>query len=95
MSGRQYLKNQLPVLLINLFGMLGLALFLMACGNSIQSILLILWVWLLVFILYKGTVYFKRKKHLNRLLSMAEGLKERYLLPEIMEEPERAEEQVY
>ena len=26
---------------------------------------------------------------------MAEGLKERYLLPEIMEEPERAEEQVY
>ena len=27
MSGKQYLKNQLPVILINLLGMLALALF--------------------------------------------------------------------
>ena len=28
MSGRKYLKNQLPVILVNLLGMLALALFL-------------------------------------------------------------------
>ena len=33
MSGKQYLKNQLPVILINLLGMLALALFLIASDN--------------------------------------------------------------
>ena len=40
MSGKQYLKNQLPVILVNLLGMLALALFLIASDNlSKQSCL--------------------------------------------------------
>ena len=42
MSGKQYLKNQLSVILINLLGMLALALFLIANGNHIQIVLFIL-----------------------------------------------------
>ena len=42
MRGGQYLKDQLPVLMINLLGMLALALFLMANGNGLQIILFIL-----------------------------------------------------
>ena len=38
MSGKQYLKNQLPVLLLNLLGVLALALFLIATGTSRQAI---------------------------------------------------------
>ena len=38
MSGKQYLKNQLAVILINLLGMLALALFLIASGNNIQTV---------------------------------------------------------
>lgn len=38
MSGKQYLKNQLPVLLLNLLGVLALALFLVATGTSRQAI---------------------------------------------------------
>ena len=45
MSGKQYLKNQLPVILINLLGMLALALFLIASDNPIQTVLFILAVW--------------------------------------------------
>lgn len=40
MSGKQYLKNQLAVILINLLGMLALALFLIASGNNIQTVLI-------------------------------------------------------
>ena len=36
MSGKQYLKNQLPVILINLLGMLVLALFLIASDRTIS-----------------------------------------------------------
>ncbi len=95
MSGRQYLKNHLPVILLNLLGMLALALFLLAVGNPVQSVLFILAVWLTVVILWLAAVYLKRKKYLDGLLAMAEGLKERYLIPEIMAEPEQAEGQVY
>ena len=82
MNGKQYLKNQLPVILINLLGMLALALFLIASGNGIQTVLFILVVWLIVLASCLLLFYFSRKK-------------ERYLLPEIMQEPERADEQVF
>lgn len=95
MSGRQYLKNQLPVILINLLGMLALTLFLIAAGDSVQTVLFILVVWLFVLASCLLFFFISRKKYLNRLLSMAEQLKERYLLPEIMQPPERADEQVF
>lgn len=95
MSGRQYLKNQLPVLLINLLGMLALALFLIASGNNIQTVLFILVVWLIVLASCLLFFYFSRKKYLNKLLDMTEELEEQYLLPEIMQKPEKADEQVF
>jgi len=95
MSGKQYLKNQLPVILINLLGMLALALFLIASDNPIQTVLFILAVWSIVLVLSLLTFYFSRKKYLNKLLNMTEQLEERYLLPEIMQVPERADEQVF
>lgn len=95
MSGKQYLKNQLSVILINLLGMLALALFLIANGNHIQIVLFILAVWLIVLVSCLLFFYFTRKKYLNKLLIMAEQLEERYLLPEIMQVPEKADEQVF
>ncbi len=95
MNGSQYLKNQLPVIVINLLGMLALTLFLIASGNSVQTVLFILAAWLLILVFLSAFSYFSRKKHLNQLLDMAEQLEERYLLPEIMQAPERADEQVF
>ena len=95
MSGKQYLKNQLPVILINLLGMLVLALFLIASDNPIQTVLFIFAVWSIVLVLSLLAFYFSRKKYLNKLLNMTEQLEERDLLPEIMQVPERADEQVF
>lgn len=95
MSSKQYWKNQLPVILINLLGMLALALFLIASGNGIQTVLFVLVVWLIILISCLLLFYYSRKKHLDKLLDMTEKLDERYLLPEIMQEPERADEQVF
>ena len=68
MNGKQYFKNQLPVILINLLGMLALALFLIASGNGIQTVLFILVVWLIVLASCLLLFYFSRKKYLNKLL---------------------------
>ena len=95
MSSKQYWKNQLPVILINLLGMLALALFLIASGNGIQTVLFVLVVWLIILVSCLLLFYYSRKKYLDKLLDMTEKLDERYLLPEIMQEPERADEQVF
>ena len=95
MSGKLYLKNHLPVILLNLLGILALSLFLLATGNTIQMVLFILADWLLVLALYLTAGYIYQKKRLEKLLEMARQLKERYLLPEVMPAPDQAEEQVY
>lgn len=90
-----YLKNHLPVILLNLLSILALSLFLLATGNTIQMVLFILADWLLVLALYLTAGYIYQKKRLEKLLEMARQLKERYLLPEVMPAPDQAEEQVY
>ena len=95
MSGVLYLKNHLPVILLNLLGALALALFLLAAGNTVETVLFILSAWALVLALYLTICYVSRKKRLDNLLEMAGQLKERYLIPEVMPLPDRAEEQVF
>ncbi len=95
MSGKQYLKNQIPAILVNLMGMLALALFLLASGNQLQTVLFIFMVWFIILITYLSVAYYMRKRYLNKLLDMTEQLEERYLIPEIMTMPEKADEQVF
>lgn len=95
MNSKQYLKNQLPVILINLLGMLALALFLIASGNHVQTVLFILTIWLIVLFVCLLLFCLTRKRYLDKILDMAEQLEERYLLPEIMQVPGKADEQVY
>ena len=95
MSGKLYLKNQIPAILVNLMGMLALALFLFANGNQFQTVLFIFTVWFIILTTYLSVVYYVRKRYLNQLLDMAEQLEERYLIPEIMTIPKKADEQVF
>ena len=95
MSGKRYLINQIPVILVNLMGMLALALFLLASGNQFQTVLFIFMVWFIILTTYLSVVCFVRKRYLNQLLDMTEQLEERYLIPEIMTIPEQADDQVF
>lgn len=95
MNGKLYWKQQLPCLLLNFICMVGLTGFLWMMGNNLDSIALILIIWLLILSVYSAKRYFDRKADLDRLLKMAEQLEERYLLPEVMEKPSQAGDQVY
>lgn len=95
MNGKQYLKNQLPVMLVNMSGLLLLMMFLPACGMGFQSVLLIAFVWLSVLGIYLTVTFFSRKKYLDKLQQMSERLEEKYLLAEVMEKPMRADDEVF
>lgn len=80
---------------MNLAGMTSLAAFLVAGGSEGHSILLILTVWILVLGCYLTASYYTRGKYLDRLLAMTEQLEERYLIAEVMDRPERADDMVF
>ena len=95
MNSRRYWKNRIPFLLTNLICMVALIVFLLVCGNSISVVLLILVVWAVVLLSGLFLTYWKRKQQMQKLLDMAGWLSERYLISEVMELPEQAEDQVY
>lgn len=95
MNSRRYWKNRIPFLLTNLICMVALIVFLLVCGNSISVVLLILVVRAVVLLSGLFLTYWKRKQQMQKLLDMAGWLSERYLISEVMELPEQAEDQVY
>lgn len=95
MNGKQYLKNKLPVILLNIFCMAALSLFLLVSGNRVDSIILILFVWGLVLVGSMSIGYANRKKQMEKLLHLTEQLDEQYLIAELWEKPEQADDQVF
>ena len=95
MNSRRYWKNRIPFLMTNLVCMAVLTVFLLVCGNSISAVLLILVVWALVLLTGLFLTYWTRKRQMQKLLDMVGQLSERYLISEVIELPEQAEDQVY
>ena len=95
MNGPLYWKGQLPVILLQLAAMVGLALLLLLGGMNGDSVALILLLWALVAALWlvRGDVL--RKRQLEALLELARQLPEAYLLGEVMPAPTRADDQVF
>lgn len=95
MNGKLYWKQKLPVMFLNFICMIGLAVFLNVTGNSYASIFLILLIWIVILTVCLAVSYYSRKVQMEKLLNLAEQLEERYLLSEVMEKPERADDLVY
>ena len=95
MNSRRYWKNRIPFLLTNLICMVALIVFLLVCGNSISVVVVFFVVWAVVLLSGLFLTYWKRKQQMQKLLDMAGWLSERYLISEVMELPEQAEDQVY
>ena len=95
MNRRQDWKNRVPFLLTYLSCLVALSVFLLVCGNSISEVFLILAVWTLILLAGLFLTYWQRSRQMRQLLDMAGQLSERYLISEVMELPEQAEDQVY
>ncbi len=95
MSFWEYLYDHIYSLLLNIVCMVLLSVYLVATGNEPGSALLVVAVWLL---LLAGCLLFgflRRRRYLDRLWKTAEGLEQKYLLPEVMDKPYRSEDREY
>lgn len=90
-----YIRDQAGVLLLNGAGMLFLSIFLLASGNHVSVVVLILIAWILVLAAYFGGRYLSRRKYFQELQQLLEELDERYLLAEVMKPSWRLEDRIY
>ena len=95
MNGKAYWKQRIPLLFLNFLCMIALGVFLWVNRNRLDSIFLVLAIWLLILAAWLWKSYRDRKAKLDKLLRIAEQLDERYLIAEVMDKPERADDQVY
>lgn len=95
MNGKKYIKEHLAFLPINLciFGLL--SLFLLFLEVPIMAILLIFFIWFAPISSFMIMQYMREKQYLNELLDTCEKLDQKYLLPEIIKEPEYLEGRIY
>lgn len=90
-----YIRDKAGVLLLNGAGMLFLSIFLLASGNHMSVVILILIAWILILVAYFGGQYLSRRKHFQELQRLLEELDERYLLAEVMKPSWRLEDRIY
>lgn len=84
----EYFKEKFNFLLINALIVLTICMFMFLVGNSIPLIVLFILVWfipLLIYILIDGI---NKKIYYDKVMVVLDNLKDKYLIPEIMEKPE-------
>ena len=91
MTLKEYLKDRTLFLLINFI------LFIIICGimsltnTGVNIILLVFCIWFFPVLTYIMIEFFKQKMFYNELISIMDSLDQKYLLSEIMKEPENIE----
>ncbi len=88
MRTRDYFKERLPFLIINLCIVMFLIILMIMLEIGSGVIFLIFIIWFAPIITYMGIEFLKHKKYYDEVKELLEGLDKKYLLTEVIERPE-------
>ncbi len=92
---RRFLKDRVVIIALNLASMVFMALFLLSAGNSPDTVLLVIGMWIFAVVLYFAVSFWVRRRYLMEIIGLADRLQEKYLISEIMEKPTRMDDEVF
>lgn len=95
MRYKEYLKDQLPVIITHILSMLFCVVFLSAINMQASIISILLVFWILIAGGYIHIRFFLRKRYFAELLLQLERLDKKYLISEVMEHPILTEDKIY
>lgn len=95
MKWTSYFRDQLLTITANIIALLMMMFFLLSAGNTADTVMLAAGGWLLFASITVVTKYLTRRRYLQQLTDMVEGLDERYLAAEVMPSPVRADDKVF
>lgn len=90
-----YIKDKTGILLLHAACMLLLFIFLLAMGNSVQVVVLILVAWIAVLGVWLVVAFAGRKKYFDQIQQAAKFLEKPYLLAEVIRPTWRLEDKLY
>ena len=90
-----YLKSKAPVMLLNGAALLVLSLFLLLTGTMETAVLLIAVVWVICLAGYFLVEFGIRRRYFQEILSVLDGLDQKYLVAEIARPGRRLEDRLY
>lgn len=95
MKRLEYLKDKSLTIIIHLTSMLILSFFLLAVGNALGTICIILFAWFMIVIIFYTFDYTQRNQYLRSVFSLLEHLDKRYLVGDVMPESFHIEDKKY
>ena len=94
MTLKEFVKDRTVFLLINFILFIIIGGIMILVRMNVQTVFLIFCIWFFPLITYVLIEYFKQKTFYNELTSIMDNLDQKYLLPEVMKEPETVEGKV-
>lgn len=90
-----YLKDKIFIIILNILSMVSLSFYLFELGNGVSEIIIILLVWIIIIIISLTINFYRRKKYLLELLTTCKNLDRRYLIADIMDNPQTYDDSIY
>lgn len=90
-----YMKEQIPCIVIHIFSMLACWLFLSSAGIDVGIIGILLIVWFFIASSYIHVRFYYRHRYFKEILSQLESLDKKYLIAEVIEPPELSADRIY
>ncbi|WP_034868703.1 sensor histidine kinase [Clostridium lundense] len=90
-----YIKDHAVCTFVNIISMITLSLFLLAVGNKIDIVFIIIISWIIIFTSYLFIRYYLHNRYLTQLLNTMEQLDKKYLISEVMQRPTLTESKIY
>ncbi|MDS0526146.1 sensor histidine kinase [Clostridium sp. SHJSY1] len=87
MNIADYIKSRVGNMLLNFIELMTLSIFLFSTGNTFDTIITIVAIWIVIFMIIFIYDYKKRKLYYDDLLMIAEKLDKKYLISEVIEYP--------
>lgn len=88
----EYLKSKSLAFIIHFISMVILSFFLLAVGNTPETVRLILYAWFIIAIFFYATDYVQKNNYFKSIFSLLEHLDKRYLIGEVMPDSFRIED---
>lgn len=95
MMYRDYLKDQIPCIIVHILSMLGCVCFLSAVNIQMGIILILLFTWVLIAAIYIHVRYYFRNRYFSEILLQLDHLDKKYLISEVMDCPSLTEDHIY
>lgn len=95
MKLRDFIKDKLLILLVNIVSMILLTCYLRLLGNEYSIIFLIILTWTMIVLAVYGAEYYRRNQYFKKIHKLLNELDRRYLIGEVMPDSYKVEDQIY